>query len=304
MSIYLTQLGSDNFQRANENPLSQGGNWTENPTPANYPLQIVGEQCVCTVGGPQDTQDGSIYSGVSLPADQYVAVTVGALKPDELESYIGPNLRFTAIPGQPFEDELSYMLWVSQGEWIVTGPTSPTDYNLQILGQGYGITVEVGDIITFAVIGTTLYFYQNTTLIWSGTDTNVVSGVSALAMQCDSSNTSLVSVSNFSVGSASLTQTPGSFTPGNLPPTPSSKGPFLGTVTTVSEAPISSDPFLGTIEVIDSPPSGVPASYLGAIRVVGSAPAGLKNPALGQVVVLTEAPSGVPDPYLGNVVES
>jgi hypothetical protein len=179
---------------------------------------------VCTEGGPDEFAEGSIYSGVSLPADQYVACVVGAPPVDPFtESYIGPSIRFTEI-NHVFETELSYMLVVGNGVWSVTrgdGSSSAITF-----ASGSMTPVVTGDILTFAAIGTTLYFYQNTALIWSGTDTNIASGCAALVLQNNSTDESNLAVSNWSVGSASLTQTPGSFTPGNQnpPPPPSNSG--------------------------------------------------------------------------------
>lgn len=66
------QLAVDTFQRANENPLSNGGVWTAFPS---FPLQIVSD-VVTQIGG---TSGGyALYTGMSWPRSQYSEITLGA----------------------------------------------------------------------------------------------------------------------------------------------------------------------------------------------------------------------------------
>ncbi len=204
-TIYLTELGRDNFQRANENPLSQGGKWTENIY-GDHPLQVVSD--VCEVTATSGDFAGMIYSGVALPNDQYASVTFATAPPSGSDSYLAPCIRFTD-GGDHFEQEPSYLVYLTSVNWQITWGA----YNNIANGA---LSVSAGDTFTFAVIGSSLYLYQNTTLLWSGTDATYASGGSALA-SVSFGQLSDCQCSYWSVGSASLTQTDGSFTPGNNP---------------------------------------------------------------------------------------
>ena len=71
---------SDSFQRANELPLSDGGNWINlGSLPTKDQLQILNNQCETTV---TVSRDGTAYyrdTGIVLPNDQYCSVTITEL---------------------------------------------------------------------------------------------------------------------------------------------------------------------------------------------------------------------------------
>src|SRR5580698_5305929 len=70
-------LASDNFQRANENPLSDGGNWTSGPWGYNAPQVVSDAATYQSAGFPQSI---AIWTGATPPSwtiDQYAEVTFG-----------------------------------------------------------------------------------------------------------------------------------------------------------------------------------------------------------------------------------
>src|SRR5258708_14845591 len=73
MSIFLTELASDNFQRANESPLINPP-WSTD-TFGQGGLQIISHLAQGTATFTDCTE---IYTGVSLPNDQYASATLGA----------------------------------------------------------------------------------------------------------------------------------------------------------------------------------------------------------------------------------
>lgn len=71
-----TQLAADDFQRADENPLSDGGNWSAQ---SGFPCQVasnVAEPVNSTGSTPYGT---AIYTGIDWPTGQYTKVTIGSL---------------------------------------------------------------------------------------------------------------------------------------------------------------------------------------------------------------------------------
>jgi hypothetical protein len=192
--IFLTPIGSDNFTRANENPLSQGGNWTDVPA-GNASLQIVGDLCE---GTSTTLNNGELYSGVSLPNNQYASVTYAASPASG--AYLTQFIRLTDN-GSFLGSEPAYNLYVYEGTWYVYIK------NTTLIMDGGPITISAGDVFTLAAIGTTLYAYQNSTLLGSATNATYSSGIAALGINDVSSNLTTAQASNWVVGSASLTGT-------------------------------------------------------------------------------------------------
>jgi hypothetical protein len=191
MPLTLNPLGSDNFTRANENPLSQSGNWVTDSfgEPA---LQIVSDVCE---GTAVDTDNNvGIYSGVSLPNDQYASMMLVA-KPSGVESSAQAGIRVTDN-GSAWGNNLpSYVLTVGGNNvWFVNAGTST-------IMSGSGLTISAGDVFTIAAVGTTVYAFQNSTQLGSVTNTTYAAGKSGLA-NFDEGQLTNVRFSNWVVGSA------------------------------------------------------------------------------------------------------
>jgi hypothetical protein len=282
MSLTLTQLASDNFQRANVNPLVSP--WAA-PS-ITQGLAIVSEVCE----GPGEYGGWQFYD-YDLPNDQYASATIATLPEDENGFMLlvratdnGGNV--VTIPG--------YLLEVFQFpgncEWELRIPGS------EIL-SGSVAAINPGDVFTLAAVGTTIYVFQNSTLLGSITDTTYSSGGTAL--ECDASE---VHLSNFAIGSAAVSTGP---TPTPDVPT----DPYLGCVTLTnggdSPAPGQSGVvYVGCVRIVAAPRSGsIPNPYLGNFTLVSSPPAGFANPGafLGEVTVVASPPNGAPAIPLGQV---
>lgn len=271
MSLTLTPLASDNFDYT-QNPLPSPP-WTN----GGYNLQALGGYCEAAYTG----NGFGAYTGISSPDDQYASITIRSIdlaNAPEVGLFVRSN-GVTLTTGYK-------LLYVDSGFfWLYKLESG----SFQIL-QLPSVSLQAGDVLTLAVVGTTLYVLYNGTVIGSVVDTTYASGTTMMMLGPD--NLTDVTVSNFTTGSAAVV------TP------PPSGGVFLGSVVVVDDAPSgASNPFLGTVTVIDSAPSGVPNPYLGKV-VSGSAPSGVPNPTLGNVVVIGSKPANAQDVFLGTVEES
>lgn len=70
----MGQLASDNFTRANENPLSDGGNWSA--VTGLDALEVASD--LCEVATASNNACGMAYTGVSCGNNQYAEVTVNS----------------------------------------------------------------------------------------------------------------------------------------------------------------------------------------------------------------------------------
>ena len=199
----FTRLGSDNFTRANENPLSQGGNWLNTPNPLSYSnLQVLSDVCVGTVAASDNLE---YYGGVSLPANQYAEITIGAIDAGDA---IAVWCRFTPSP------VTGYMTLISG-----TGPaTTITLLGASVLGTFTG-QVSPGDTIRVYAIGTTIAVQQNGANIITVTDAAYTSGSAAVEMTFGGS-ASETYVTYFECGSVSSGIPTGTFTVQFLDPHP------------------------------------------------------------------------------------
>jgi hypothetical protein len=187
MSLNLTQVASDNFQRANVAPLTSP--WTLASVGSQPGLQIVSELCEGNISG-----GAAQFYTHDLPNDQFASGTVAALPTDE-----NGFMLFVRVTdnGSTLNTWPGYKMEVfnlgSDGQFGVFTPASGA------ILTGTGLTINPGDVFTLAAIGTTIYVLQNGTVLGSVTDTSYSSGGTAL--ECDASE---VKLSNFAIGSASV----------------------------------------------------------------------------------------------------
>jgi hypothetical protein len=191
MSLILTQTAFDNFTRANENPLSQGGNWISDLY-GDSPLQIVTDLCE----GSELSGSASLYS-VSLPNNQYAQVTIAAVVAGG--DAISPGIRITDNGAE----------YYSLTGYVLDTTTYSNDYFLHaggsIIASG-SISLAVSDTLAVAAVGSTIYALHNGTQLVAVTNTNYASGIAALGLSPESS-ISDTRASLFSVGSASIGST-------------------------------------------------------------------------------------------------
>lgn len=163
-TLQLQNLASDNFTRANANPI--GGNWT--PLQSANKAQIVSNQVESSAAG---TQGDSFYNGLTWPNDQWSQCIVGPVV--GASSYVGADVRMTSTNAFT-----TYRLaWGgaptgSSGTWFLQKFVAGVYTQL---GTG-ALTVNVGDVLTLCVIGTTLSAYWNGVLLDVVTDSTISSG--------------------------------------------------------------------------------------------------------------------------------
>lgn len=190
--IFLTQLAQDNFQRPNENPLSQGGNWSldSHPDPA---LKIASDICEATT----TSVCAELYTGQTLPNDQYATLTF-ATTPHTGSFAI-------AILGIRTTDNGSSILGLPGYQLRVFSVNGPGGWVLSNMGTTIisgSQNAAAGDVWIVAAVGTTIFVLQNGVQIGSVTNAAYSSGIACLA--AFASNTLQdIQYSNFACGSAS-----------------------------------------------------------------------------------------------------
>jgi len=158
------QLASDNFNRANENPIA--GNWTSG-TSTFTDLQIVSN----AVRGVTASGDGSaFYNAITWPNDQYSEVKIASLAaaPDG-----GPAVRLSAA------DKTGYVFSVD---------TNGTEYHLvkfvagvwTDLSAAQSRTFIVGDIVRIEARGSSISEFHNNVQIFSLADASIAAGNAGL----------------------------------------------------------------------------------------------------------------------------
>lgn len=166
----FTQLAADTFIRANENPLSGGGNWLV--IGPSQPCQLVSNAVENNVAGNICFQAYS--GGITWPNDQYSEITLHSLV--DINSFLGAHVRqsstlqtsYRAVVQGPFGT--GAMLFVDK---YVNG------IQTEFPGSPFMFTANVGDKLRIAVVGSKLAVYLNGVLIpnTSFTDTSIVSGL-------------------------------------------------------------------------------------------------------------------------------
>jgi hypothetical protein len=163
----LSQIyGIDFTVRANQSPLSDGGQWQA--VGAAAPLQILSGACTGT--DPGDAFGEGALTGPTLPQDQYGQFTVGALSggtPPSIVMWIRGN------GTNPTSSDGYRRLTINQnvGSWAVFTRISGTPTNL---GSGT-TTINPGDVFTLEAQGNNVILIQNSTTLFSTTDTTVSS---------------------------------------------------------------------------------------------------------------------------------
>jgi hypothetical protein len=192
--IQLTQLASDNFNRANENPLSQGGKWSVNF--AADPLQIVSNACEVATLSASCVET---YTGQALPNDQFTSITIKSLIAGNF-----PQAQIFARSngGVLFSTLTAYQLLLSISSSALFLYAWVNGTRTAIISS-FPITISAGDVWTLVPIGTTIYIFQNGTQVTSTTDTTVTSGFGGIGAAAFTGAGDIV-LSTFSVGSAAF----------------------------------------------------------------------------------------------------
>ncbi len=177
----FTPIGSDSFQRANESPLNPA-NWEIYSTAnGGSILEIINDVCV-QINNPE-------VAGVELfttvpPNDQFAGCTIAALGlliEVLLRATLGTNFYFLeALPTE------TLVRLSSPSTALATYPGA----------------CNVGDVLLFAAIGTTLYAFKNGTQAGAVTDSTLSSGLTGAGVLYSSVYTD-TGITNFVMGQAS-----------------------------------------------------------------------------------------------------
>jgi hypothetical protein len=186
----LEQITTDNFQRANENPLSGDGNWTN----IQNDLQIVSD-----LVEPASSGSGcaAVFSGATFSDDQFASITI--------ETLAGGAQSTPIVRGSTTEETYYYANIVgpltSEGE---TTLAKVVNGSVTTFAPTVDITPNVGDIFTLSIVGNVLSLYQNGFLILQVEDTAAISsGYPGMSMYGNGS-TSNAQISLFAAGNANV----------------------------------------------------------------------------------------------------
>ena len=188
MSLVLTPLASDNFTRANENPLANPP-WSLD-IHGDTGLQVIGNVCEAIATSLFCSE---LYTGTAVPADQYSQFTLATTL---TSGSVLCGVR-TTDNGQSTTNMPGYTLFVSSaGFWQISDRAGSGT-----LATG-SLTASAGDTFVLAAIGTTLYAFQNGVQLGSVTNASYASGVPVLIINFPNP-VSATQISNFTCGSAS-----------------------------------------------------------------------------------------------------
>jgi hypothetical protein len=166
-SSFWTQAATDNFTRANENPLNPA-DWEVAPTITGSspfaPLQIIGDQCVASTLASECAE---VYIGIPFGNDQFSQITLGDIASG---GSVGLFVRSSAA-GLYSVDVGGPLGAGVEIDLIVANQTGES-----LLGSYIG-TVNVGDTVGLNVTGSTITVYLNGTPIITINDTTLTTGL-------------------------------------------------------------------------------------------------------------------------------
>ncbi|MGA3293779.1 MAG: hypothetical protein ABSE45_07325 [Candidatus Acidiferrales bacterium] len=259
--MIFTQLAADSFQRANENPLSDGGNWSVLGGPFNANLEILNDECVSDSASEAGF---AFYTGISWPNDQYAEIKIASYGGN---SDFGIRLRSTGQPSSPGFTSGGYGFIVSVNNGLVVFKDPNVAPYLQAPGT-FPVTVTVGDVFRAAVVGSTLFFLKNGTLLASWSDSTIASGLLGIQVFGGGSITGCAVV-NFAGGSVRYCTVSGNA--GLAGATVSYSGPTSGSTTADGSGNYSLSLPDGTYTITPTSPPGRTFAPTSQVVTVGSA---------------------------------
>lgn len=155
----------DDFNRADESPLSGGGNWAQIPGgTVSGSLRLISNQVTSTAL----SRNGMYWTPATALTDCEVEVTVAVVPTSG--KVIALWLRINTTSGACY-----FMQWIVGGACGIFRNTG-TGGSTTIATTTPGTTIQTGDVINFSVTGTSLVVKRNGTTIVSGTDSTYASG--------------------------------------------------------------------------------------------------------------------------------
>lgn len=178
----MTQLASDNFTRANENPLSDGGNWT---TMSQQPhaCQLLSDFVTNVATGATAGSSGSYWNAISFANDQYAQVVMAAMGGTASQADCGPVVRYT-----PGSTDTWYFGGVLQGAGALGTTQGPFISKVSTTGGGntesvlaaLNLAISANDVMSLNVRGNTFIFRQNGIGILIGVESSFASGTAGI----------------------------------------------------------------------------------------------------------------------------
>jgi len=151
-SVYAT-AASDNFNRANESPLTSP--WA---TESGFSGIYLASNAVKAAGA--NTSSFSRYDSGTWDPDQWAEVTYGTVDADTG----GPAVRMTGSGNGYFVTFNSGLLKVFRASGFIAVGTQPA------------VSVTTGDVVRLEINGTSLEVFKNTVSVWTATDSGIASG--------------------------------------------------------------------------------------------------------------------------------
>ena len=186
----FNQTVSDNFTRANENPLSDGGNWVQPGWSSIYPLQVVSNHCEATTNGAN--VNAAAWTGKAFNNNQYASMTISTYNTtDAQEIFVRASTVgvFTCYRAFLNGGSLTILKTVAGASTTLYGP----------IAQAF----SAGSMFTLAVNGSSISVYINGTLIVTVSDSSIISGSPGLLLVPISGSLTNSLVSNFAAGTFS-----------------------------------------------------------------------------------------------------
>lgn len=183
----MTQLASDSFARANENPLTDGGFWTT--ITGMHPPQVVSDVCE---GSSLGNINGSYWSELSWPNDQYSEIQLQTInQANGAWLAVLARIQSSAESGYYFELD-----GIGSNQNIAIGTL--TNGTRAHFATGT-LTAAQGGVFRIEAQGTTIRGLYNGTQVLSFTDSTYGSG-SAGFLLTPQSSLSDVQISNWDGG--------------------------------------------------------------------------------------------------------
>ena len=184
----MAVLAFDNFQRPDENPLSDEGNWSTETTGAIGPAQLVSHLVEGTTAGSYSLAAWA----ASAPNDQWSETTLHA---SGAGTYVGPEARASLSADTEYVFVTSTL---SSGTAYLLSRVAGTQ---SVLSSGT-VTPSVGDVFRIAVQGKVLKVYQNGTHLtaFDATDSGIASGHFGLFIGQNNADLTVAQISYWRAG--------------------------------------------------------------------------------------------------------
>lgn len=160
------EKATDDFNRANENPLSKGGMWSRFSD--RYAMQVSGNTATLTAFGQFNF---SIYNGVSFGSNQYVQSTIVN------QGFIGHVLRASGMPGAA---GTFYFIYWNAGNSQFNMVKSIAGVQTAV-GAAIGGTASAGTFRS-EVVGSNFSVTRNGIVVFTRTDSSIAMGYPGITL--------------------------------------------------------------------------------------------------------------------------